>query len=166
MAVMENMLMENVQSWLQARGGPVAIVLAAVVAWCYHRRLAAKKGALDFLLKNEIDNREWRETRRKVREILDKRLPNVLCPQSQGDWDDRHVVGTLLSRYEFIAIAIRYKTMDEAIYRQWNGRAYVRMWSRAEKYILARRAAAGDRGSSRYFHFEKLAKKWGKDQLS
>ena len=31
------------------------------------------------------------------------------------------MVGACLSRNEFIAVAIKYKAMDEAIYKEWPG---------------------------------------------
>ena len=110
---------------------PQFVAVTAAIAWWQHRKLAAKKGTLDFLLNNEVNNRDWRETRRKVREILNWRLDAVLDPKSAADWDDRFLVGAFLSRYEFIAVAIKHKTMDESIYREWNGRAYVRTWKNA-----------------------------------
>ena len=72
------------------------------------------------------------------------------------------MIGACLSRYEFIAVAIKYKAMDEAIYKEWNGPAYVGMWKRAEKYIEKRRCKKA-RGKTRYIHFQRLAEKWDKE---
>ena len=131
-----------VKCWGELTG--IAVVIGgAIVAWRQHRKIAAQRGTLDFLLKNEVDNKDWRETRHKVRQLLDpngEQLRKVLCPQSARDWSDRFMVGAFLSRYEFIAVAIKYKTMDEAIYKEWNGRAYVRTWKRAKEYIEGRRS--------------------------
>ena len=145
--------------------GIVVVIVAAILAWRQHRKIAAQRGTLDFLLKNEVDNKGWRETRHKVRQILDpngEQLRRVLCPQSAEDWSNRFMVGAFLSRYEFIAVAIKYKAMDEAIYKEWNGRAYVRMWDRAKQYIKERRYGKASR-KTRYIHFQRLAEKWEKE---
>ena len=144
--------------------GTAAVIGVAILAWRQHRKIAAQRGTLDFLLKYEVDNKDWRETRRKVRQILDpkgEQLSRVVCPQSAEDWSDRFVVGACLSRYEFIAVAIKYKAMDEAIYKEWNGTAYVAMWKRAKEYIEKRRCKKA-RGKTRYIHFQRLAEKWDK----
>lgn len=145
--------------------GPVVIILAAVIAWCQHRRIAAKRATLDFLLKYEVGNREWREMRLMVREILDdkERSRAILHPQALIDCNhrgrnDRLMVGTFLSHCEFIAVAIRHKTMHGGIYKEWNGPGYVRMYDRAEKYIDTRRRSHDTR--NRYKNFENLANKW------
>ena len=149
--------------------GIAVVIGVAILAWRQHRKIAARRGTLDFLLKNEVDNEGWRETRHKVRQILDpngEQLRRVLCPQSAKDWSDRFMVGAFLSRYEFIAVAIKYKAMDEAIYKEWNGPAYVRMWNRAKQYIERRRCGKASRKTSRktrYIHFQRLAEKWEKE---
>lgn len=141
---------------------PAILVLAAFVAWCQHRKIAAQKGTLEFLLKYEVDNAEWRKTRDKVRKILKDQLKEVVDPKSESDRNNRYMVGAFLSRYEFIAVAIKYRAMDETIYKTHNGPAYVRTWRTAESYIEERRKAATDR-NTRYENFGELAAKWAKE---
>ena len=148
--------------WLSL-AGPMVLVLTALIAWRQHRKIAAQKGALDFLLKYEVDNADWRKTRRTVRMIFEnkEKLDKILNPESDSDWNDRFMVGAFLSRYEFIAVAIQCKAMDGKIYRTHNGPAYIRTWSRAETYIAKRRRASG--AFTEYCNFERLAKKWRGD---
>ena len=144
--------------------GPVTVLAVAAVGWCLHRKIAARRGTLEFLLKNEVDNKEWRSTRRKVRQILNPEgdsFGKVVNPNSDEDWEGRFTVGAFLSRYEFIAVAIKHKAMDETTYKDWSGRSYVRAWTRAKPYIEKRRK--GNSRRTRYIEFEKLAAKWDKE---
>ena len=136
--------------WYLRLIGPAVIVLAATIAWHQHRKLAAQRGTLDFLLRNEVDNVVWRRTRRKAYELL-----KASGPKSD---DEKLMVRAFLSRYEFIAVAIKHRVMDETIYWEWNGRTYVGTWLTAEEYIIKRRRARGK--TTVYSEFEKLAKKW------
>lgn len=158
------MMIEEMCSFVQKCNmdliGPIAIILAAYIAWRQHRRIAARRGTLDFILKNEVGNREWREMRLNVREIMgdDDRLEAILNPRTEVARSERLMVGTFLSHCEFIAVAVKHETMDEKIYKEWNGPGYVRIFDRARKYIVKRRKVPD--GRTRYCNFEELADKW------
>ena len=142
--------------------GFVAILLAAFFAWCNQRRISARKGTLDFVLKHEVGNMEWRETRRRVWQILGSKeeMEKVVNPKDDEAWQKRFLIGSFLSHFEFVGAAIKNKVMDEKSYMAWNGSGYVSAWKKSKEYIYRRRCAS--KKPDKYARLEEYAKKWDK----
>ena len=140
------------------------ITITAAMAWYYNRRIAARRATLDFILKAEL-NVEWRELRHRARELLASSDLKEIASSSEEQYRQKRLeLGAYLSHHEFIAAAIRNKTMDKNLYEAWNRTGYGSDWSKAKRYVcLGRSKKTSSTGmlSSRYEHFEKLGTEWG-----
>lgn len=142
--------------------GPLTILLSALAAWLYHRRISARRNTFDFIASNEVNNAEWGNQRSSFFKLAQSgELLNLVNPQNPRDNDQREKsiqVSLFLSHFEFVAVTIKNKAMDEKIYKEWYKTVYVNTWKRSEAYIVARRNQTDQH--SIYVEFEQLAKKW------
>lgn len=139
------------------------LIATALMAWCYHRKIAARRATLDFIHKAEL-NVEWRRLRHRARKLLaSSDIDNIAKSSDEQCREKRFELGAYLSHHEFIAAAIRNKTMDKDLYEAWNRTGYASDWKKAEKYVYLRRnrkrCSTGTQ-STRYEHFEELGKEW------
>ena len=142
----------------------VAIIITAMMAWYYNRRIAARRATLDFILKAEL-NVEWRKLRHRARELLaSSEIRNIATASDAEYREKRFELGAYLSHHEFVAAAIENKTIDKELYEAWNRTGYASDWNKAEKYVRLRRCkkeSSTGTQSTRYEHFEKLGQEWG-----
>lgn len=150
----------------------VVVLLAAIVAWRVNQRIAARRATLDFILKSELSDGEWRRLRRRARELLSARDLEKIARSSDGEYQEKRIeLATYLGHHEFVAAAIHNKTMDKKLYEAWNRTGYGSDWDKAKAYVFLRRSSSRRRSStgkqsSRYEHFEKLGKEWGESSVS
>lgn len=134
---------------------PAAIIVAAVIAWHVHRKIAARDAAIKFIAESEIYNPEWHKANRE----FFKCARESRFPKDAGDptWTS---VSLVLHHYEFVAVAIKTKSMSEELYKQLSGPGYVSAWKSAASHIRSQRQQTGE--DFIYSEFESLAQKWSR----
>ena len=142
--------------------GPIAIILAAWWAWRKQRRIAADRATIDFISRLEVGNREWKDAMSLFFDLTSHPdhptpLNKLLDPANPEEWERRLAIHSALSHFDAVAVAVRHKTINEAMYRDWNRETYVRVWQRAKAYITAREQRGG---LALYPNFQKLARRW------
>lgn len=160
--------------WESLGGLPSAIAIlasagaGAYLAWRYHRHVSALRATLDFVTATEVASSEW-----KAAQLLFRRLfpgdanprpdySGQIVPTMEGEVTveakDVVTISIYLGHFEFVAAAINHDAMDEDLYKAWNKTVVINTWSRAERYVMARREKTGQ--ESLYQDFQKLAEKW------
>lgn len=138
---------------------PLVLAGSAIAAWLYHRKISIKRSTVDFVLRAELGNSELRAATKEFGGLhRSGSLESIAHSTKQEDRQKAVIVSAFLNHFEFVAIAIKEKAMDESIYKQWNRTTYVNTWARAEPYIRARRIANNQH--TMYIEFERLARKW------
>ena len=140
---------------------PAAIILSALLAWLYHRRISARRATLKFVAQSEIASPEWRGQRALFGSLASEGgqgLLNLVNPSNQDQIAQAVELAQYLNHCEFVAVAIKQKAMDEKTYKKWQRTAYVKTWEEAQAYVTARRLKRSQ--PSMYENFEALAKKW------
>ncbi|WP_442780717.1 DUF4760 domain-containing protein [Avibacterium sp. 20-132] len=75
----------------------------------------------------------------------------------------KNAIRTLLNRYEFIALGIKYGAFEERIYKELQYSNVMNVWINAKPLIMELRRR---KNKNTYFQeFEQLADKWGKEPL-
>lgn len=138
---------------------PVAILIAAGLAWRKHRQVAARDATLKFIAEREIHNPNWLKARLEFLECSQKNnFPkDIQDPAAYSLW-------LVLHNYELVAVAIKNKSMDEELYKQWNLTGYINSWKRVASYVHARRQKSGQ--DTMYCEFEKLATAWSQQKAT
>ena len=145
---------------------PVLILLTAFIGWRYHRRISAKRAALDFISKTESGSQAWLSLRQFFFERFPAAAPdfvNMLEREEVTEQEEEEFFRVLefLAHHELVAVAIEQDAMDENMYRDWNGLVYVKAWKNAKPFIEALRGT-DPVGEESYKHFQKVAERWGK----
>lgn len=121
----------------------------------HRHRLAARAATLTFISTHETHSAHLSELLVRFRELdRGKMLPHI----ATQDDSDTVKVSNLLNHYELVATGIRHKIIDEKLYSEWLRGSYVRVWTRAKPFVLARRKHKRD--DNLYKAFEELAKRW------
>ena len=134
---------------------PAAILIAALITWGWHRKIAARDATLKFIAEKEIHNCQWRQ----ARSDFYSHAKGSTLSQSQQDSDCS--VWLVLHHYELVAVGIETKSLDEKLYKQWNRTNYVKTWKRAASFVDERRDKSGQ--STMFCEFEKIATKWERE---
>lgn len=124
-----------------------------------HREIAARDATLKFIAEREIHNPEW----------LSAKTEFYRCSQNNNFPKDNRDPGAnslwlVLHHYELVAVAIKNRSMDEELYRQWNCTGYVNSWKRVASFVHARRQKTRQR--TMYCEFEWLATKWDQQETA
>ena len=152
--------------FLLPAAGPVAILVAALVAWKVQTRIAIRRATMDFISKHEIGNPRWEAATREFGQLTAAKAdPNLLSLLDPGHDPDllqrRLLVASMLNHYEAVAVAIKRGVMSEDIYKDWSRSNYVDAWQKADAYVTERRRTAAR--PTAYVNFERLAEKWAKE---
>ena len=152
----------------------VLAVTVGVTIWLAYRqvkkqrRLAADRATLKFIAGHEIHNPDWRRLETVFAEQMsagrdsDTSTPwkRLLGLDTQSARQDALDVRSFLNHYELVAIAIREGIINESLYAMWYRTSYVRIWQKAEPYIVALRQ---ERKSDQiYCNLEEQAHRWAK----
>ena len=139
---------------------PLAILVTAVFAWLYHRRISAKRATLEFAARAELGNPAWLAGRIRFGELTNGWTNSLAKPQNQVAEDVPKIV-LYLNHCELVAVAIHQKAMDEAMYKLCGRTAYLQTWKLAKGYIKERRRTPGH--ETLYENFGRLAEKWERE---
>lgn len=130
---------------------PAAILVAAGLAWKFHRKIAARDATLRFIAEKEIHNEQWLAARAAVYRYTES-------GSFTGQDSDKASLALVLRHYELVAVAIRNKSIDTETYKLWNLTSYVNTWKRVASYVHSRRQKTGQQ--TMYCEFESLATEW------
>ena len=73
---------------------PVAILLSAVLAWQYHRRISAKRATVDFIASTEVANEFLAKARVRFAELSsngEKGLLELATRKARKSWRPPHL---------------------------------------------------------------------------
>ena len=138
---------------------PAAILVAAWLAWKQHRQVASRDATLKFIADREIYNPEWH----KATSEFYKCARDSSFPKDNQDPTFRSVY-RVLQHYELVAVAIKNKSMDADLYKQWALTSFVNNWNRAASWVFARRRKSGQK--TMYCEFEALANAWDPEKTT
>ena len=147
-------------------GAALAVVLiVAAATYLYTRLFWSKRAALDFILKYEVHDPEWTESRARAILFL-KGLSPDQCDDLACHWSDR-ALGTTdleamghvfawLNHLEVMAIAVLNRSLHRETYLLWMGEDLQEQWRVASPMVLALRQT--NRGSDDlYLKYQTLA---------
>ena len=128
---------------------PLAVLVAGWFAWREQNRTAARTAAFKFVAEIEVHNPEWQKV---ILEFLKS------WKAGEKETSFAYCRWRVLSHCELIAVAIKNKSMDEELYKQWNAFAYVQRWKLAASYVHTMRREQHQ--PNLYREFEWLASRW------
>ena len=134
---------------------PAAILIAALITWRWHRKIAARDATLKFIAEKEIHNSQWRQARSEFYSYA----KNSSFPQDKEVSD--FSVWLVLHHYELVAVGIKTKSLDENLYKWWNRTSFIKTWKRAASFVDERRDKSGQH--TMFCEFEKIATKWERE---
>ncbi|MDF7776653.1 DUF4760 domain-containing protein [Sphingomonas sp. AOB5] len=160
-------------------GNPLLIplyvgLMTAYITFMINRaqiRIARRKATFDVIINVEktasymLLNRRFSELRRSGG------IKHICHPDTGTLHEDRTVLIEYLNHYEVVALGIRRKLLDPAVYRKWMGGAFVRDWNAAadfverERWRLHSNIGRWRYDATTYENFEWLACLWSKDAV-
>lgn len=140
----------------------LATLALVSLAFFQLRSLRREAGARDAFetVRQEATPAEWLGVRDQFNELcnsgrLAATLPAILAHESGDDLD---ILRTVLNRYEYIAMAIKTKAMNEYIvYRMWKS-STLEDWNHLKPVVEALRVSKGN--PDLFCDFEWLIKRW------
>lgn len=81
-----------------------------------------------------------------------------------SDTEERRTILNVLNTHEFIAVGIRTRAFDEAIYKEMQCSNVLKLWHAAEGFIIEMRKIDGK--ATIFQDFERLACRWEKRPIS
>lgn len=155
---------ENIGFWIQTG----AIVLSAIYAGRQVRLLriqtdqneiqAKRRATIDMVLDEKQDG-NLVAARKKFAELRDSNnITAFACKPESEHPDENSAILAILNNYEFMAIGIREKALDEAIYRRMKNSLVIRDWEALASYVLEMRKK--HKNPKLFVEFEVLAGDW------
>jgi len=134
---------------------PLAILVAGWFAWREQSRIAARTATFKFVAEIEVHNSEWQKAVSEFYKSLNS---------AEKENSSTYFRNKVLNHCELIAIAIKNKSMDEELYKQWNANSYVHHWKSAASCVHARRQEMHQ--PNLYREFELLATRWDRPEIT
>lgn len=145
--------------WLQT-GAFFLSALAAVAVIYYNGKQARIRALIDLIVQQKMDG-ELIEATRRVYALRANGGP--LSAHADKDSQERKDILRVLNNQEFIAVGVRLKAFDEAVYKQMQCTNVLRLWDASRGFIHEVRRA--DSKETIFQDFEKLACRWQNDPI-
>jgi hypothetical protein len=124
-------------------------------------RQERRRATVDVLLEL-LDDKEFLETRTKVKALIDNGL-DIPALLSKEGIENRRLVLSILSRYEFMASGLREGAFDEGVYKRMYYTNVLNDWANLEAFVIALRI---DRHvQTPYQELQQLIQRWKKHPL-
>ncbi|GGD59558.1 DUF4760 domain-containing protein [Lacimicrobium alkaliphilum] len=162
--------MISIIKWFEGFPSSLAILFSTLIAgfwaWytiCNTRKINRIRATIDIIQKSESEQFYINsyEAFIKVRDEQHSFLSLSVKELSNADWirhaDKQDTVDIFLNHYEFVALGIKNKVLDEGIYKGWMRSTFVKHYTNAAAYIAYLQS-----GSHPQFfcEYKKLALKW------
>jgi hypothetical protein len=150
-----------------AAGAIIAMISVSIagVAFLYTRRANRRRATLDMVMKTLLDEgaqkqyRKFRDIVRKDKNADDSFKIISLTEEDQLDSEDRKTVLQQLNVYELMALGIRRKLFDEALYKRWYHNQFMTDYEGASDFI----SKLQEKKASIYCEASALYANWLKD---
>lgn len=137
---------------------PIAILVAACLAFYNHQRTAARRAALEFVSKTQLQSQEWTDLNRNYRELQTSGKLLSTLSKDHGDPVLANRICLFLNHFELVAVAIKHNIIDKNLYAEWFKGSYVKTWNETNPFVAELRRKSGN--SRVFIEFEALAKEW------
>jgi len=138
--------------------------IVAVFAIRSNAKMSRHRATIDLLLsqRTDINLSKAKKTMTRLHSDPSSSITALACKGKESD-EDRHHVLTILNNYEFIALGIREKALDEDVYKRAHYSMLMRDWRATQAFITEFRTQ--NNTPTTFQEFEYLYKRWIKRPL-
>ncbi|MEN9463883.1 MAG: hypothetical protein RL217_64 [Pseudomonadota bacterium] len=133
--------------------------IAAVATLRTNSKLSRHRATIELLLAQRTDERlfEAKQAMSDLHRNPDISITALACKGMESDANRQHVL-TVLNNYEFIAVGIREKALDEYVYKRAQFSTVLRDWKATKAFIIELRNQ--NNIPTLFQEFEYLYNKW------
>lgn len=138
--------------------------IAAIVALHINSKLSRHRATISMLLAQRTDEllREAKKEMSKLHADTKISITSLACKGTEDDPRRQHVL-VVLNNYEFIAVGVREKALDENVYKRAHYSNLMKDWNAVKPFVTELRTQTGR--PTLFQEFEHLHDKWKKNPL-